>query len=73
MVGGREGGRRRGRRGGGREGGREVEEEDGGREEEYLPPPRGTLTGMFNAWVWSLATVKASCTRSPWVNGMFNV
>jgi hypothetical protein len=25
----------------------------------YLPPPRGTLTGMFNAWVWSLATAKA--------------
>jgi hypothetical protein len=21
----------------------------------YLPPPRGTLTGMFNAWVWSFA------------------
>jgi hypothetical protein len=42
----------------------------------YLPPPRGTLIGMFNAWVWSLAnvTAKASCTRSPWVrvNGMFN-
>ena len=40
----------------------------------YLPPPRGTLTGMFNAWVWSLATAKASCTRSAWVrvNGMFN-
>ena len=33
----------------------------------YLPPPRGTLIGMFNAWVWSLATAKASCTRSPWV------
>jgi hypothetical protein len=33
----------------------------------YLPPPRGTLTGMFNAWVWSLAnvTAKASCSRSP--------
>jgi len=33
----------------------------------YLPPPRGTLIGMFNAWVWSLAkvTAKASCTRSP--------
>ena len=42
----------------------------------YLPPPRGTLIGMFNAWVWSLAkvTAKASCTRSPCVrvNGMFN-
>ena len=42
----------------------------------YLPPPRGTLTGMFNAWVWSLAnvTAKASCRRSPCVrvNGMFN-
>ena len=42
----------------------------------YLPPPRGTLTGMFNAWVWSLAnvTAKASCSRSPCVrvNGMFN-
>ena len=39
----------------------------------YLPPPRGTLTGMFN--VWSLTTAKASCTRSPWVirvNGMSN-
>jgi hypothetical protein len=24
----------------------------------YLPPPRGTLTGMFNAWVWSLAKSK---------------
>jgi hypothetical protein len=35
----------------------------------YLPPPRGTLTGIFNAWVWSLAnvTVKASCSRSPCV------
>jgi hypothetical protein len=35
----------------------------------YLPPPRGTLTGMFNAWVWSLAnvTAKASCSRSPCV------
>jgi hypothetical protein len=33
----------------------------------YLPPPRGTLTGMFNAWVWSFAnvTAKASCIRSP--------
>jgi hypothetical protein len=32
----------------------------------YLPPPRGTLTGMFNDWVWSLAnvTAKASCSRS---------
>ena len=34
------------------------------------------LTGMFNAWVWSLAnvTAKASCSRSPCVrvNGMFN-
>jgi hypothetical protein len=29
----------------------------------YLPPPRGTLTGMFNAWVWSLATVNASGGR----------
>ena len=42
----------------------------------YLPPPRGTLTRMFNAWVWSLAnvTAKASCSRSPCVrvNGMFN-
>ena len=42
----------------------------------YLPPPRGTLTGMFNARVWSLAnvTAKASCSRSPCVrvNGMFN-
>ena len=42
----------------------------------YLPPPRGTLTGMFNAWVWFLAnvTAKASCSRSPCVrvNGMFN-
>ena len=42
----------------------------------YLPPPRGTLTGIFNSWIWSLAnvTAKASCTRSPWVrlNGMFN-
>ena len=42
----------------------------------YLPPPKGTLTGMFNAWVWSLAnvTAKASCSRSPCVrvNGMFN-
>ena len=42
----------------------------------YLPPPRGTLTGMFNAWVWSLAnvTAKASCSRSPCVrvNGIFN-
>ena len=42
----------------------------------YLPPPRGTLTGMVDAWVWSLAnvTAKASCSRSPcvWVNGMFN-
>jgi hypothetical protein len=42
----------------------------------YLPPPMGTLTGMFNAWIWSLAivTAKASCTRSPLVrvNGMIN-
>ena len=42
----------------------------------YLPPPRGTLTGMFNARVWSLAnvTAKASCSRSPCVrvNGMFS-
>jgi hypothetical protein len=42
----------------------------------YLPPPMGTLIGMFNAWVWSLAivTAKASCTRFPLVrvNGMFN-
>jgi hypothetical protein len=42
----------------------------------YLPPPRGTLTGMFNDWVWSLAnvTAKASCSRSSCVrvNGMFN-
>jgi hypothetical protein len=41
----------------------------------YLPPPRDTLTGMFNAWVWSLAnvTVKTFCSRSPCVrvNGMF--
>jgi hypothetical protein len=43
----------------------------------YLPPARGTLTGMFNAWVWSLAnvTAKASCSRSPCVrvDGMFTV
>ena len=42
----------------------------------YLPPPRGTLTGMFTAWVWSLAnaTAKASCSRSLCVRvkGMFN-
>jgi hypothetical protein len=23
----------------------------------YLPPPRGTLIGMFNVWVWSLDLV----------------
>ena len=23
----------------------------------YPPPPRGTFTGIFNAWVWSLANV----------------
>ena len=30
----------------------------------YLPPPRGTLTGMFNAWVWSLATRKQDTKRN---------
>ena len=35
----------------------------------YLLPHRGTLTGMFNAWVWYLAnvTAKASYSRSPCV------